>query len=219
MAGSTEEDALKDSREGTRKTNSCDSRGGTETPVSHPSFGRRLNLWAPFSLTDVAEKGDEGSGSLCPKGSSALGKQTQSPFLQGQGTRGTVKTCRHRVSARWSLSWPPGREGNSSAGPAAVSTVYPPRGSPIHSAPWDVNPRPECHASLDGVELRVAEDRRWSGQAGWTRGKQNESEGMRRFGSTPVSGNPASRSPRDIGTRGHRTWTSALVHTCQPGNR
>lgn len=100
MAGPTEEDALKDSREGTRKTNSCDSRGGTETPVSHPSFGRRLNLWAPFSLTDVAEKGDEGSGSLCPKGSSALDKQTQSPFLQGQGTRGTVKTCRHRVSAR-----------------------------------------------------------------------------------------------------------------------
>lgn len=35
-----------------------------------------------FSLTDVAKKGDEGSGSLCPRGSSALDKQTQSPFLQ-----------------------------------------------------------------------------------------------------------------------------------------
>lgn len=45
-----------------------------------------------FSLTDVAEKGDEGSGSLCPRGSSVLDKQTPSPFLQGQGTRGTVKT-------------------------------------------------------------------------------------------------------------------------------
>lgn len=63
-----------------------------------------------FSLTDVAEKGDEGSGSLCPRGSSALDKQTQGPFLQGQGTRGTVTTpCSRRpvstrpAPARWRL--------------------------------------------------------------------------------------------------------------------
>lgn len=101
-----------------------------------------------------------------------------------------------------------------------------------HCVPSSREPHPFCSMGcqpqagvpcqpqrLDGVELRVAENRRWSGQTGWTRGKQNESEGMRRFGSAPVSGNPAPRSPRDIGTRGHRTWTSALVHTCQPGNR
>lgn len=45
-----------------------------------------------FSLTDVSEKGDEGSGSLCPRGSSSLRKtKPQSPFLQSQETRGTVK--------------------------------------------------------------------------------------------------------------------------------
>lgn len=143
MAGPTEEDAPRDSREGTRKkTNSCASRGGTETPVSHPSFGRQgAQSAGTFSLTDVAEKGDEGSGSLCPRGSSALDKQTQSPFLQGQGTRGTVKTsfsnpapadapfprARRPMASVARRGLPGGRAGNWTAGSAARSALCVPR--------------------------------------------------------------------------------------------
>lgn len=60
-----------------------------------------------FSLTDVAEKGDEGSGSLCPRGSSALDKQTQSPFLQGQDRENLQIPGFRATGARWRLSWPP----------------------------------------------------------------------------------------------------------------
>lgn len=144
----------------------AEPRPGFPTPASaggsicgHLQFNRRRG------------EGGQGKWRFVSQGLFRLRQTNSKPLPPGSGNswdRENLQTPGFRATgALWRLSWPPGREGNSSTGPAAVSTVYPPRGSPIHSAPWDVNSKTECQPQrLDGVELRVAEDRRWGGKRG-----------------------------------------------------
>lgn len=144
--------------------------------------------------------------------------------------------CRRPVSARpapdgvCSPTRPPGRAGGRATGlrdPRRGQPCAPPaqgEGSPMHSARWDVNPRPECQPQRrHSEEPRVTEGRDRGGDKGVVAGEHNESKGVQRSCSAPESGDPAPRSPCDMGTggrgRGCCTWTSALEYTCQPGNR
>lgn len=177
---------------------------------------------------------------MCPRGSSALDKQTQSPFLQGQGTRGTVKTSfsnlappdapfprARRPMASVARRGLPGGRATEMRDPRRGQPCAPPaqgEGSPMHSARWDVNPRPECQPQRrHSEEPRVTEGRDHGGDKGVVAGEHNESKGVQRSCSAPKSRDPAPRSSCDMGTggrgRGCCTWTSALEYTCQPGNR
>lgn len=159
MAGPREEDAPRDSRENTREKRIRRFQGRNRD-LGFPSQLRQdAKSVSIFSLTDVAEKGDgEGSGSLCPRGSSSR-KTNPKPLPSGSGNSRDRETlllqsgaCRRPVSARpapvvvCSPARSPGpvirardRRRGQPCAPASQSG-----GGTIHSAPWDVNPRREC---------------------------------------------------------------------------